>query len=492
MSSTNDFYPTCNPQGMLDRLEGQVKEVISNVSFPLSLNFRLLSVIADGTYALQFLKAINSQGQEYLPNLFQYPYAQPDWYQISGRFYELSIEFRKTVDEFKPYPIHLVYLHPKNIEGWRNWEAELRYVRLEKNTNPDKDIYTSKYIQYLNPVNPNNIWAFVCKHLEQGMANEPFLRSIKETFSVFSSEERSKTPLLICLAADILMKISDEAFRFDQLLNNTQEIIQDKEGLNRLYVNYCQRIYDCFECEMQKADNDFDEWMNDCIQPLSIRQLNLYKEEAWFQLKNSGFLDDWTATNKLSACDEGDLQRLFNTHFFPTDKEENGTDAFVGKYIYKHQLLPGWNEKTASFIRYVQLSRKIEEAGTELEIPEETSEKGQDSKQSVIKQCIQQMIDENLLDENVQWYSIYLILSEFYGFENGMRDFERVMNRWGFAKEEYNFSYDSLKQVNKNRIYGNCKFNRWVKLSETNQTKQFLKKYNLAKRFKEVLEEKLT
>ena len=101
MSNTQDFYPTCTPQGMLDRLEGQIKEVISNVSFPLSFNFRLLSVIADGTYALQFLKAINSQGLEYLPNLFQYPYVQPDWHQISGRFYELSIEFGKIADEFK-------------------------------------------------------------------------------------------------------------------------------------------------------------------------------------------------------------------------------------------------------------------------------------------------------------------------------------------------------------------------------------------------------
>lgn len=490
MSNTNDFYPTCTPQGMLDRLEGQVKEVISNVSFPFSLNFRLFSVIADGTYALQFLRAINSQGQEYLPNLFQYPYTQPDWHQISGRFYELSIEFRKIVDEFKPYPIHLVYPYPENIEGWRNWEAELRYTRPEKNTNPDKDIYASKYIQYLNPVNPNNTWAFVCKHLEQGMANEPSLRSIKETFSVFSSEEHPKTPLLVCLATDILMKISDEAFRFDQLLNNPQEIIKDKEKLNLLHVNYCQRIYDCFGYETQKAGKDFDEWMDCCIQPLSTKQLNIYKEEVWLQLKNSGFLDDWINTNKLSDCNEGQLQELFQAHFSPTDKEEKGADAFIGKYIYKHQLLQGWNEKTAAFIRYVEFSRKIEEAGAKLDISEETSENEQDSKQEIIKQCIQQMIDEKLLDENVQWYSIYLILSEYYGFENVMRDFERVMKSWGFAKEEYNFSYDSLKQVNKSR-YGGSKFDQWTKESKTNHSKQFLKKYNLAKHFKEVLEEKM-
>ena len=159
--------------------------------------------------------------------------------------------------------------------------------------------------------------------------------------------------------------------------------------------------------------------------------------------------------------------------------------------IYKHQLLQGWNEKTAAFIRYVEFSRKIEEAGAKLDISEETSENEQDSKQEIIKQCIQQMIDEKLLDENVQWYSIYLILSEYYGFENVMRDFERVMKRWGFAKDEYNFSYDSLKQVNKGR-YGGCKFKQWIKESETNHTRQFLKKYNLAKRFKEVLEEKLS
>ena len=49
MSNTNAFCPTCSPEGMLDRLEGQVRDVFLNVSFPLSLNFRLLSVMVDAT-----------------------------------------------------------------------------------------------------------------------------------------------------------------------------------------------------------------------------------------------------------------------------------------------------------------------------------------------------------------------------------------------------------------------------------------------------------
>lgn len=489
MSNNNIFYSTCAHVGMLDRLECQARDVIRNVSFPLSFNFKLLSVITDGTGEYQFLKAINSQGRECLPNLLLCP--QQDWHEISCHYYNLSIEFRQIVSEFKFKPICFENPHPEDIENFRDWEADLRYVRPEQNTNLDKDIYASEYVRYLDPVKSSNIWAFVCKSLEQGMTNEPSIRSIRKAFSVFSSKERPKTPLLVSLAGDVLMKISDEAFRLDKLLNNPQEVITDKEELDRLYVNYFQCIYDYLECETQKADKDFDEWIDDCIQPLSIQQLDFYKEGAWSQLKESGFLDDWMATNKLSDCDEDKLQRLFQTHFFSKGKEENGTDAFVGKYIYKHQLLPGWNEKTAAFIRYVELSRKIEEAGMELEILEETGGEEMDSKHVTIKQCIQQMIDENLLDENVQWYSIYLILSEDYGFENGMRDFERVMKSWGFAKDEYNFSYDSLKQVNKGR-YGGCKFKQWIKESETNHTRQFLKKYNLAKRFKEVLEEKLS
>ena len=113
MSNNNIFYSTCAHVGMLDRLECQARDVIRNVSFPLSFNFKLLSVITDGTGEYQFLKAINSQGRECLPNLLLCP--QQDWHEISCHYYNLSIEFRQIVSEFKFKPICFENPHPKNL-----------------------------------------------------------------------------------------------------------------------------------------------------------------------------------------------------------------------------------------------------------------------------------------------------------------------------------------------------------------------------------------
>ena len=154
----------------------------------------------------------------------------------------------------------------------------------------------------------------------------------------------------------------------------------------------------------------------------------------------------------------------------------------AGSYLYALQVQcpEKWDVMAKAFLRYLHFCNQLESLYT----PEQKRNK-------VIKKCILQLLSEKkadgicLVQRKQQWFAIYRILKDYYGFPEEPLKFFHLMKSMGLDKASVPCTYDSIKKSPHEMFYK--KYTSWNEEKFDGNKDTYIQMAAIATRFRQLL-----